>query len=452
MIPRHLRLLIAAACAGAVSAAPPASAQTFVEALSAAYLNNPTLLAARARLRAVDEEVPQALSNWRPSVEMDAAYGESEVTSNIATNRRQFREPRSIGVSITQPLYRGGRTQAQVREAELTVLAERRRLTSVEQDVLLDVAAAYVNVVRDQTLVDLNVNNRERLRRQLEATRDRFRVGEVTRTDVSQAESRLARAEADLVQAVGALETARAAFRSVVGEWPQTLQPIPPVAGLPDSQLQAVQIAIREAPDVQAAEFDAESQQATIDLTRGELLPTVSLQGSANRNFDSVGEESRVDELEAQVVLSVPIYQQGAVYSRVRQAQQTLGQRLALADAERRQAAEEAATAWEELRTARAAIQSFQAEVAAAEIALEGVEREAEVGARTVLDVLDAQQELLTARASLVRAQRDERVASFELRAALGRMTARDLDLPVEYYDPALHYTRVRDRWFGLEP
>ena len=429
----------------------PAAAQTLAEALVAAYANNPTLLAQRAKLRATDEQVAQALSNWRPTVEMVGDAGTSKTESNVSANRRQFRDPRSLSFTLDQELYRGGRTIAATREAKNTVQAERARLLVVEQTVLRDAASAFVNVVRDQAVLELNIKNEQRLARQLEATRDRFRVGEVTRTDVSQAESRLSLASADRSQSQGDLEISRAAYRNVVGESPGRLSAPAPLGALPSGWEEAVGIAVAENPNVVAADFDARASADDADEVRGELLPRVSLEGSAKRAFNSAGEESRVDTLETTVTLTVPLYQSGAVYSRLRAARQTLGQRRLLIDEARRAAAESATRGWESLQTARARIQAFNAAIGAAEIALEGVEREAAVGSRTVLDVLDAEQELLNASVSFVRAQRDEMAAIFDLKVALGHMGATRLGLDVEPYDPDRHYREVRPMWFGGE-
>ena len=398
-------------------------AQTLEEALAAAYANNPTLLAQRAKLRATDEKVVQALSKWRPTVEMVGDAGTSQIESNVATNQRQFRDPRSLSFTLDQDLYRGGRTMAATREAENTVKAERARLLVVEQSVLRDAATAFVDVVRNQAVLELNIKNEQRLARQLEATRDRFRVGDDTRTDVSQAESRLSSSRADRLQAQGDLEISRAVYRTLVGE----------------------------APGVIAADFDARASADDADEVRGELLPTVSLEGSAKRAFDTAGEESRVDTLAATVTLTVPLYQSGAVYSRLREARQTLGRRRLLIDEARRAAAESATRAWESLQTSRAQIEAFKAAIEAAEIALEGVEREASVGSRTVLDVLDAEQELLDASVSYVSAERDEMAAIFDLKVALGHMNAARLGLNVAPYDPDRHYREVRPMWFGGE-
>ncbi len=426
-------------------------AMTLEEALAAAYANNPTLKAQQASLRAADELVAQALSNWRPTVSGSATYGHEVDTLNSrsGTQRTQYRTPRSIGATVTQNLYRGGRTVAETARAEAQVMGARADLVVQEQNVLLDAVTAYLNVLRDAAVLRLNVSNEEVLRRQLEATQDRFRVGEITRTDVSQAEARLAGATADRIRAEGDLEVSRANFLNIVGVAPHDL--VAPVVNtaLPGDREEAIRLAMEANPSVLSAGYDEQAAREDIDLVRGELLPTVTLSGTASRSLDSVSETSSNNNFEALVTLSVPLYQSGSVYSRLREARQTAGQQRMLLEQARRSAIEAASQAWDELVSTRARIQSIGAQITAAEVALDGVKREATVGSRTVLDVLDAEQELLDAKVDLVRAQRDEMVAVFNLKSAIGQMTAAGLDLRVAPYDPTLHYEEVRDRWFG---
>ncbi len=433
-----------------------AHAQSITEALTAAYRNNPTLLGQRARLRATDERVPQALSNWRPSVEITGTAGLSGITTKggavggSTSLGGQHVEPRGVGVTLTQPLFRGGRTIAATSNAENTVRAERARLVKTEQDVLLSATTAFLDVYRDEAVVKLNVNNEEVLKRQLEATRDRFDVGEITRTDVHQAEARLARAVANRVQAEGDLEASRAAYEKVVGvPSPRNLKAPELPAGLPDSEDAALKAAAVNNPDVVSAEFDRLAQLDTVDQVRGELLPEVNVSTGVSRNLESSIEDRRVDIAEVKLNLTVPLYQKGAVYSRLREAKQTAAERTHAVDKARRDAVESATRAWESLATARARVKAFKSQIDANIVALEGVEREAQVGSRTVLDVLDAEQELLDSRVNHVRAQRDEVVAIFQLRTAIGQMTAREMKLPADLYDPMNHYDEVRDKWFG---
>jgi outer membrane protein len=356
---------------------------------------------------------------------------------------------RTYGATIEQPLFRGGQTAAAVRGAENTVRAERARLDATEQTVLLNAATGYSDVYRDQAVLELNIRNEQRLARQLEATRDRFQVGEVTRTDVSQAEARLARATAERIAAEGALAASRATFRNVVGIVPGVLARPPLPQELPASLGEANEIATDNNPNVTTAVFQGRSTLDSVDQVRGELWPTVSLVGRLQRQEDVSRRNSRFDSAEALVNLTAPLYEAGIVYSRLRQQKQVVAEQRRLLDQSQRDAVESATRAWNALETAGAEIGSFAKQVEANQIALDGVEKEAEVGARTVLDVLDAQQELLDSQVSLVRAQRDQVVAAFQLDAALGELTAQRLDLPVVYYDPNEHYREVRDEWVG---
>ena len=434
-----------------VSISASADAETLHDALDAAYSNNPRLQAERAGLRAADEEVSQALSDWRPTVELDTSAGVQafQTNSSTGTARNQHRDPRSLSFSVTQPLFRGGRTVAATREAESNVQAERARLASVEQGVLLDAVVAYVNVLRDQAVLELNINNEQVLGRQAEATRDRFQVGEITRTDVFQAESRLSLATADRIEAEGNLATSRATYLNVIGMAPENLEQVVPPADLPLTEQDAVTAAVTSSPDVIAAELDTIASSHNIDEVRGELLPTLELEGAATTALDSAGENTKTESYQATLSLSVPLYQSGAVYSRLREAKQLAGRFRLLVDAERRNATESATSAWEALQSARAQIVAFQKGIEASSIALEGVQSEAEVGSRTVLDVFDAEQELLDARVELVFAQRDEVVAAYQLKTAMGDLTAGKLGLGVDVYDPQVHYEEVRDKWFG---
>ena len=314
---------------------------------------------------------------------------------------------------------------------------------------LLNATTAYADVYRDQAVLELTIRNEQRLARQLEATRDRFHVGEVTRTDVSQAEARLARGTSDRIGAEGDLAASRAVFRNVIGIAPAVLPRPPLPRALPASLAEADSIAIGNNPDVTTAEFQERSALDSVDQVRGELLPTLSLIGRVRRDQDVSRRDSRFDSAEALVSLNVPLYEAGTVYSRLRERRQLVTEQRRLLDQSQRDAVENATRSWNALETAGAEIGSFTKQVEANQIALEGVEKEAEVGARTVLDILDAQQELLNAQVSLVRAERDQVVAAFQLKAALGVLTARQLDLPVDHYDPLLHYRQVRNAWIG---
>lgn len=447
------RLGAAACLVAAGLAAGAAQAQSLREALSLAYGDNPTLQAQRALVRETDEGVPQALAGWRPTVTLSGEAGRQRQDGNAGFgggNGADYQDFHSLSLTVTQTVFDAGKTRAQVDAAEANVRAARARLAETEQTVLLNAVSAYNNVVREQAVVELNRQNLERLRRQLEATRDRFEVGEVTRTDVAQAESRVAQAEADVIAAEGDLENSRAQFEQVVGVAPGRLRPESLVAALPASRADAVNRAIEANPAVVARLFDRRSAERAIDSEIADLLPNVDLRARAvdSRNGGRLDQDRETLSLAA--VVSVPIYQAGAATSQVRAAKQSFLRSGNLIDEARRAATETAASAWQNLQTSLARIQALEANVTAAEIALEGVEQEAAVGARTVLDVLDAEQELLDAQVALVRAQRDLEVARADLVAATGGLTATGLELPVEPYDDVEYYDEVRDMWWGL--
>jgi len=440
--------------AAAVFAGSPASAQTLTEAFAYAYNNNPQILAQRALLRATDEQVPQALSNWRPTVTLtgQAGFERAGVAARgTSTNFSSF-EPRSLDLRVTQPLYRGGRTEAATRQAINTVQSTRAQTLGVETTVFQAVAQAYLDVVRDQTLVEVNRNNEQVLRRQLEATQDRFRVGEVTRTDVAQAESSLAQATANRISSEGTLEISRASYTRAVGHPPGRLVQPRERPVLPASRDEALGLAMHNNPNVISANFTELAARENIDVVRGQLLPTISLVGDLNRSFaPSVSlRTARQDTASVIAQLTVPLYEGGLIWSQTRQAEQTVGQRRSQVDDARRLAVQQATQAWETLQSARAAIASFGAAVRAAQIALEGVQQEALVGSRTVLDVLISEQQLFTTQSQLIGAQHDAALAEFNLAAATGRLIAPELRLPVQLYDMERHYRAVKDKLFGF--
>lgn len=426
----------------------PGRAETLFDALALAYSNNPGLRAQRAALRAVDEGVPQALSGWRPTVGIDGEGG-------IRRTDGFFSEPdtivpRSGSLTVAQPLYRGGRTVRGTSQAENEVGAGRQQLLATEQEVLLAGVIAYMDVLRDQAVVELTRNNERVLQRQLEATQDRFEVGELTRTDIAQSEARVSRATSERIQAEGGLIASRATYRRVMGAAPTDLEPAPPLGGLPATEDEAAAIANGENPDLLAAKFLQEAAADAVFVAAGALLPSLTFNGELSRQEEGFSRGSRTDSAGFSVQLSLPLYQSGSVYSQVRQAREIHSQRRLEVNEVGRAVAELVTRAWERLQTARARIRSDQELVRATQVALDGVREEAAVGARTVLDVLDAEQELLDAQVSLVRTERDEYVAAFQLRQAVGRLTAARIGLGVDLYDPVRHYDAVRNKWIGF--
>jgi TolC family type I secretion outer membrane protein len=444
----------AAMTAAVLFAAAPASAQTLTEAFAYAYNTNPQLLAQRALLRSTDEQVPQALSNWRPTVTFtgQAGFTRAGVATSGSPTRFSSFPTRSLDLRVTEPLYRGGRTEAQTRQAINTVQATRAQTLGIETTVFQAVAQAYLDTVRDQTLVEVARNNELVLRRQLEATRDRFRVGEVTRTDVAQAESSLAQATAQRINAEGTLEVSRAEYTRAVGHPPGRLMLPRERPALPATREEALTLAAHSNPNVISASFTELAARDNIDVIRGQLLPQISIVGDLLRTYSPsiVQSNSRQDSASAQLQLTMPLYEGGAIYSQTRQAEQTVGQRRGQVDDARRAAVQTATQAWETLQAARAAIASFGAAVRAAQIALEGTQQEALVGSRTVLDVLIAEQQLFTTQSQLVTSQHDAALQEFNLAAAVGRLIAPELKLPVQLYDMEKHYKAVKDKLLGF--
>jgi len=433
-----------------------AQPRTLQDALASAYSNNPTLQGSRAQLRATDEGVPQALAGWRPTVVVGAGYGygfgtlrSNGTARSQGGSVRENRDITTVTPTITQPLFRGGQTRANTNQANNRVFAQRGRLIATEQQVFTDTINAYVNVIQTQQLLQLNINNEQVLARQLQATNDRFRVGEITRTDVAQAEAALAGARAQRQTSEGNLQTARSNYRRFVGDLPDQLIEPQPIKLPIKNQNEATQLAAQNNPNVIAALFDDASARDAIDVAFSQLMPQLSLQaqGGLTNGQQIVGQST----LGATVLLnaSVPIYQGGAEYSRVRQARQTEQQARKTVDDVRRQAVQQAAQSWETLVAARSTIDSTRAQIRANQIALEGVQREAIVGSRTTLDVLNAEQLLLNSRVTLVQNLANLVTASYTVAAAIGRLTARDLNLNVALYDETAYYNAVRQRLFG---
>ncbi len=449
---KHACLTAALILAGLCSAGS-AAAETLQEALVSAYTGNPNLLAQRARLRAADEQVPQAVAGWRPTVKLTSDVGRTNTFTNdvpgISFNQTAVTSNKDVGVTLTQTIYRGGQTVAATKQAEATVQAERALLDAAEETVLLNVVGAYMNVVQGQAVLELSINNEQVLQRQLDAANDRFRVGEVTRTDVAQAESRLSAAHADRTQAEGNLRAAVANYITTVGHAPANLVAPPAGEGLPVSVDEAHAQALQANPNLLNAQFTYDSAVYGIDAVVGQLLPTITLNATAIKNYGYAGIGTYERVAQATVNLTVPIYQQGFEYSRVRAQKHTAGQLRLTIDESRRETVELVTRAWEALQTSRARIRSYDDQIKAAQVALEGVQRESQVGSRTVLDVLNAEQELLNARVNLVQAQHDEVVAAYQLRGTVGQLTAKALALPVQLYDPTKHYEEVRDQWVG---
>jgi outer membrane protein len=428
----------------------PAGAETLHEALSAAYKFNPRLDAARATQRATDEEVPRAISGYRPSITGSADTSVRHITTNPGSIANGDGNPRGYQVGLVQPLFRGFRTVSAVSAAEATVRAGRETLRLAEQSVLLEAVTAFGDVVRDAAIVRLRENNVTVLTRDLRATQDRFNVGEVTRTDVAQAQARRAAAVAALDLARANLKTSRATFERVIGHPPSFLAEPRASNQVAKSLGENVEISLRESPNVVGALYREQAARFAIELVRGELLPTAQLEASYTKRFDdTVG----LDWSETSSVtgrLTVPFYTGGEVQARVRQAKQTHIQRLQEIEQARTETQAQVITAWSQLQAAQAAVESDITAVNANRIALAGVREEERVGQRTLLDVLNAEQELLNAEVNLATDQRNVVVASYTVLSTIGRLTAQDLGVSALVYDMEAHYHDVRRKWFDI--
>lgn len=430
---------------------------TLNEALGVAYETNPELDAARAGQRATDEGVNQAEANWRPSVNLTGSYGYEDLSLGSGFHnvpeKTLTAHPVSAGVALTENVYRGGRTAAEISRAKALVRAGVAQLALTEEGVLLDGVTAYMNVVRDEATLGFRQNNVAVLQKQLDATQEQFKVGELTRTDVAQSQARLAGAQSDLANAQGQLAVSLSNFEHVIGRPAETLESTPAVPKLPTTQQQAIAVAMRENPAIVQARENALSAGYAVADAVGALLPTVSINAQYQLAQDSLDstEGTGVQHVSSVIgQVTIPIYQGGAEESAVRQAKDQRAQaEISVVDTERQTVAS-IETAWQGYAVAQASIVSGQVAVKSNEEAYEGVREEQQVGSRTVLDVLNAQQELLNSQIDLVSSQRDAQVAAYQLLSSLGWLTARRLALPVQFYDPAKNYEDNATRWFGF--
>jgi outer membrane protein len=448
------------AVAAVMLASLPAGAETLEQALVQSYQNNPQLNAQRAAARATDENVAIALGGYRPRLTATGSLSEVYL-ENVArvTAAPGFAKSAgenavtSVGATGTQTLFNGFQTGNRTRQAESQVFAARETLRNTEQTVLLSAVTAYMNLLRDGAVLELQRSNVNVLEATLRQTRDRFSAGEVTRTDVAQAESRLAAGRSQLLTAESNYVTSKAQYRQVIGLEAGKLTPAMPVDRFSPRTLVAARArAATEHPTITVANYNVDVAVFQVKVAEGALYPTLQLQGSVNKSFGSAQNLNNLQNFSASIggQLSVPIYQGGQEYATIRQAKETLGQRRLDLDTARDQVQSTVTQAWGQLEAAKAQIESTTAQVNAAEIALNGVREEARVGQRTTLDVLNAQQDLVNARVALVTAQRDRVVASYTVLAATGAFSPQVLGLKVQGYDPVTHYHQVRDNWVGV--
>jgi len=436
------------------SAAP---AETLESALARAYRGNPTLGAQRASVRATDENLPRALSGYRPTVSGTADVGAQWLEGCSGRNPcREFESatyPRSVGVQVNQTLFNGLRTFNVTRQAESQVLGARETLRNTEQTVLFQGATAYMNVLRDTAILSLQRNNVEVIEEQLRQTRDRFNVGEVTRTDVAQAEARRSDAITQLYAAQASLKASRATYEVVIGHPPSDLQHPPSIAALLPGRLDdAMTLGDGENPIILNAVYQEEASLYNVNQIMGELLPQVTLDAQYAQRF---GENSSLREQQVTTVMgrvNVPLYQGGGVAARIRQAKEVNIQLKKEVEDARLRIHAEVISSWAQLQATASQIKSAQDSLEANGIALEGVREEEKVGQRTTLDVLNAQLEYLGSQIQLVTAKRDRVVAEYAVYSSVGRLNAQSLGLSVPYYDPIEHFDTVKNKWFGLRP
>ncbi|WP_409564246.1 TolC family outer membrane protein [Methylobacterium sp. J-076] len=448
----YRRAGLAATAVAAVLAAMPANAETLEGALARAYRGNPQLNASRATTRYTDENVAIAQSGYRPTVTLSADVG-TQYTDGRFTGAtlNQTLTPGGAGLVISQNLFNGFQTDNNVRRAESTVYSQRETLRFTELTILYNAVQAYMNVLSNTATLELNRNNVEVLEEQLRQTRDRFNVGEVTRTDVAQAEARLAGARSQVSSAESSLRTSIGIYRQNIGVEPRSLAPGRPLDRyVPGSLDAAISTGLQEHPQIISSIHALDAAEAQVKVLEGQLYPQATVQGSVSQRYDTTfpGDSGVTASIIGRV--SIPIYEGGQVYAQVRQQKELVGQYRIQVDQIRDQVRAQIVDFWGRLEAAKAQVIAAQAQVQANEVALNGVREEARVGQRTTLDVLNAQQELLNSRVNLIVAQRDRVIYSYGVVQAMGQLTARFTSLPVEPYSAKIHYDQVKDLWFGL--
>ena len=434
----------------------PALADTIEAALVRAYQSNPQLNAQRAQVRSTDENVSQALAGYRPqaAITTSAGYQYTDTFGIAAAAEGESHgtnAPRSVAATVTQTLYNGNQTANKTRAAESQVSGAREGLRVLEQTVLLNAATIYMDDLRDGAIVEVQRSNVRVLQETLAQTQERFRVGELTNTDVAQADAQLAAGKTQELAAEATLTTTRSNFRRIIGNEPQALAPGSPIDRfLPATLAAAVELGLKQNPSVIAAMFGIDVNYLQVKINEGALLPTLTVQIAAQQAYEQSLLIYKEAAVSATAQVSIPVYQGGAEYSLIRQSKESLEQQRLTLETVRDQARANVVTAWGQLVAGKAQVASAQSQVSASEIALDGVRDEAKAGQRTTLDVLNAQQALVNARIALVTAQHDRVVASYAVLNAVGRLSPQVLNLATSVYDPSVHYLQVRDKWVGV--
>jgi len=456
MLKRTRALASVAVIAVITGMGAPAWADTLRDALALAYQTNPSLLAQRANQRALDESIVQARAGLRPRLDVS-------VTANYARDYSgaPFGNPDSdtggASIGLSQTLWSGGRIGHGISAAEANILAGRENLRDIEQTVLASVIQAYADVIRDGEILAIRQSNLGVLQRQLEEASARFEVGEITRTDVAQSESRLAQSEADLANARAQLSVSRAAYAAVVGQAPGDLAPMPVLPGIPTDFDDALDVALVDNPSIRAAAWTQRAAEANVAAARAEYMPSARLTASYGGTTGDLGAIDDIGDntgFQAGATISVPLFTGGLNSSRVAQALERANVAQINVEGERRNTLQAVSSAYAQSISSRATLQAGEEAVRAATVAAEGVRQEAQVGLRTTLDVLNQELELRNAQITLASARRNEYVAQASLLAAMGRLEGADLDAALTVYDPAANYDRVRNRgglpWDGI--
>lgn len=438
----------------------PASATTIFEALSETYKSNPTLQAQRAYLRSVDENVAIARSGYRPSIALTAGYSQaSGSTENPGGNpllddADTDGSTTSYGATLSQPIFNGFQTVNAVKKADSSVKAEQNNLYSVEQTVFLDAATAYMDVLQNQAIVKLQMNNEKLLKKRLDETIQRFNVGEVTRTDVSQARARHAQAVSDRISSEGTLAASKAVYKEIIGSEPNDLSEPKDISGmLPKSMDEAMNYALENNYSIKTAQHSFDAANYNVSYNTGALLPSVSLDASAmNVENDMDANEAKIknNSVEVGVNMTVPLYEAGKNRAEIRQSKYLKWQSQEKLLETERSVKSLVSSAWEYMVSNDSKIKSIKEQVKANEIALDGVQKEEALGNRTILDVLDAYQELLNSNVEEVKARRNYYVSSLNLLLAMGKLTAADLKLDVDLYDADKYYQDTKGKWFSI--
>ncbi len=424
---------------------------TVFEAMGEAYEHNPTLQGQRAYLRSVDENVAIAKSGYRPNVALKGGYSDTHAHNDVVPANDGYQK--SVSAVLSQPIFNGFSTRNSVKAADNTVKAEQSNLSTVEQQVLLSAGTAYLDVLRDESIVNLQKNNEKLLKKRLDETIERFNVGEVTRTDVSQAEARHSAAISDRIAAEGNLAASRATYIQIIGNVPEDLvEPTELAKMFPSSMPEALNYAKEHNYAMKAAKSNLEAQRYNVAANNGALLPQVSFDAVAARGKSESRhtKDPETNSFQWGVNMNVPLYSGGETRARIRQSKYRKWQaQEAFLEAERAMKST-VTSSWEYMKASESRTKSVKDQVKAYAIALDGVQQEEALGNRTVLDVLNAYQSLLNANVSEVQARRDYYVSGMQLLLSMGKLTAKNLGLDVEFYDAEKHSQKTRGKWLSL--